>query len=168
MKIFNWSLIIIFILVSTLLAKSKPDFVAVNNSYGYQSILLLNDTLRIDTTGAGAYKKVVTDTSNAIEVNRIERVVYSWRSWSNGDSIIYQESIACYDDGLNQWTYPTEYTESGTVDSIFAITGTTSEYGRRLLSVEYCDKIKFIMAIPATAGHSDTIYIPSRYLRLSE
>lgn len=161
-----WFLVLTFVMYA--FDKSKPGFIAIDNSYGYQSVLILNDTLRIDTTGAGAYKKVVTDTTNAIDVNRTADLVYSWRSWSNGDSIVYQESIACYDDGLDQWTYPTEYTESGTVDSIYNITGTTSEYGRKLLSVNTCDQVRFIMSVPDEAGHSDTIYIPTRVLRLSE
>jgi hypothetical protein len=168
MKLFNsmWILILIFVMYA--FDKSAPGVVAVNNSFGYQSVLILNDTLRIDTTGSGAYKKVVVDTSNTIRVNRTSGLVYSFRLWSNGDSITYTESIDCYDDGLDQWLSAGEYAENREQDSIYTFTNTTSTYGRQELRIQTCDKLRFIMSVPAAAGHSDTIYIPNRYMRLSE
>lgn len=167
----NIIFIILFSLYTVISAKSSPSFIEIKNSYGYSSVLVLNDTLRIDTTGAGAYKKVVVDTSESIDVDRVASLVYSFRLWSNesdGDSITYIESIDCYDDGLDQWLSPSEYMENRELDSVYTFLGTTSTYAHQELRMLRCDKIRFIMSIPAAAGHSDTLYIPNRYLRLQD
>lgn len=162
----NTIIILMLSLAFSVYAKSKPGFIPILNSRGYAKVLIKNDTLRIDTTGAGAYKKVVTDTSGAIEVDRASSLIYSYRLWSNGDSGHAIEKIACYDGGLEAWLYPTEYAEEGGADSVIAVDSTLSTYKRIEVEPSKCDKIKFIMSVPASAGHSDTIYIPNRFLRL--
>lgn len=165
----KYTVLLIAALTAYVMAKSKPTYIGIKNSYGYDSLYIYNDTIRVDTTGAQAWKKVLTDTSSSVDVDRITGIVYSYRLYSdstNTDSMIYTESIACYDDGLDQWLYPGDYIELDSPDSVLTPDSTGSSYGRIEIDVEKCDKIKFITSVPANCGHDDTVYIPSRYLRL--
>ncbi len=163
---------LISILMVFVFAERRPVNEPILNSYGFSSMLVLNDTLRIDTTGAGAYKKVVTDTSIAHDVGYASGLVYGFRMWSNGDSITFTETMGCYSDALAAWVYSTDIDNilnySGESPNVTYALTSTAEYGIKELLSTSCDSIKFIMSVPAAAGHSDTIYIPKRGLRIQE
>ena len=47
----------------------RNDFITVKNSFGYDSIAIFDDSVLIDSSGAGDYnKKVLSDTSEWITV----------------------------------------------------------------------------------------------------
>jgi len=157
-----------------LLARSRPDYIQIVNSYDKSGMRVRDDSLDIDTTGASAWKSVLNDTSNAITTDRVQSLVFIYTlALGQTDSASFTIVIGCYDDGVDQWLWTTDYTENHSygVDSMittYTLDTNTTGYGQRELQMERCDKVKFVFSAPAEANNSDTVTIGARYIRLSE
>lgn len=157
------SIITLFFLAGLAFCLNLPNYQVILNSYGFAGVIAFEDTLAVDTTGAGAYKQVTADTSKAIQVDYAERISYSWQT-SGEDTSSYTEAIWCYDKGAAIWAEPGYYGGEA-ADSILVVDGLK---GIKLLTFSACDSIKIVTTISATAGQGDTINILKRYLRLQE
>jgi hypothetical protein len=170
----KYMIIILLLAFITLFAGSKPHYEQVVNSYGYSGMRVRDDSLNIDTTGSSAWKSVVNDTSNAIVVEKVGSVIFSYTlALAQTDSASFNIVIGCYDDGLDQWLWTTDYTQNNPygADSMittYTLDTNTTGYGRRELQATRCDQIKFVFSAPAEASNADTVTIGSRYLRLQD
>lgn len=166
----------LFILAALFLsfAGDRPGYRQVMNSYGYTGMRVRDDSLNIDTTGSSAWKSVLNDTSEAIVTERVGSVIFAYiLALGQTDSASFKIDIGCYDDGIDQWLWGTDYTQNNPFGADSMITTYTLDtnatgLGRRELQATRCDQIKFVFSAPVEAQNTDTVTIGNRFLRLQE
>jgi len=150
-------------------AGNRADRWVIKNSYGYDSLAIFDDSVLIDTSGAGDYnKKAVADTSQWIDVQEGSKFVYMWQlntTAADGDSITYNELVLCGDDlmgyvGSNDW-YSFE-----TITDTITIVNTVFGRGFEEIALSGCDSVAFISVAIGATDDQDTIHVTKRVLKV--
>jgi len=166
------TLIIALCLLASAWTWKAPAYQNVRNSYGCSgaSLFVLNDTVYVDTTCAGVWKKKLADTSQAVGVAWAGSVTFGYSLYSDSadtDSIIYQEEVLCKMVGLD-WMPAISWKAWDRIDSVIGPKYSVSSYGQREVNFSTCDSVKFVAKVLALTAHGDTIFINKRVLRLRE
>lgn len=164
------STVVFALLLSLPQAWKGPVYEPILNSFGHPGIKILDDTVYVDTTGGGKWKKLLADTSRAVYIAYAGSITYGYAMRSDSadtDSMMYQEQVLCCMAGLG-WIPALMWKAWAPIDSILQPIYSVSGYGQREVNFSTCDSVKFVASVLATTAHGDTIYLDKRTLRLRE
>jgi len=166
------SLTLLVLFVSVIIfAEKKPIYDQILNSYGFTGLRVRDDSLNVDTTGASAWKSVLNDTTNSIDVDTYKSISFSYTlALAQSDSSSFKIDVGCYIGGLSAWLWGADYTENqyygaDSMISSYTLDTNTTGHGSKELQIKQCDKIKFVFSAPAEMSNSDTVVVGVRYLR---
>jgi len=149
-----------------------PDYYLIRNGKGGNNVFIFDDTIYTANTAGVIAKKGLSDTSKPVPIVGSHIHTYQWKMAStmdDADSIQYREGVQCSSSVLGAWiSGPAQYTDTNNIyndtaiSCVYGVGGMGSYEGY----FSRCDAVRFIMTVPEATGHSDTIKITKRGLKI--